>query len=107
MGAIVRPAETCRGSPRDCPRRPPAKAVPAALRGRDNARDKLTTSRYWSGDLIHCQRLPAAAVVWQMGYDRLDRRWKMERLVQALPAGNGGVRVTLAVELPASVGRDY
>lgn len=66
----------------------------------------LTTSRYWSGALIHCQRLPAAVFVWQMGYDRLDRRWKIERLVQTLPAGNGGVRVTLAVELPASAGRD-
>ena len=67
----------------------------------------LTTSRYWSGAVIHCQRLPASAFVWQMAYDRLDRRWKIERLVQTLPAGNSGVRVTLAVELPASAGRDY
>jgi hypothetical protein len=67
----------------------------------------LSTLHYWSGRLIHRQRLPAAALVWQMTYDRGARRWKMERLVQTLPAPSGAVRVKLAGELPSAAGRDY
>jgi hypothetical protein len=67
----------------------------------------LSTLHYWSGKLIHRQRLPTAGFVWEMSYDRTARRWKIERLVQALPAPSGTVRVKLAGELPSAAGRDY
>jgi hypothetical protein len=67
----------------------------------------LSTLHYWSGKLIHRQRLPAAACVWQMAYDRGAKRWKIERLVQILPTPSGAVRVRLAGELPSAAGRDY
>lgn len=71
------------------------------------AKRAITTLHYWSGAPIHRQRLPAAALVWQMVYDRADRRWKIEQLIQTLPAPSGGVRVMLAGELPSAAGRDY
>lgn len=68
----------------------------------------VTTSRYWSGEMVHRQRMPDAARVWQMIYDGADRRWKIERLVQTLPApAISRVPITLAEELPAHAGRDH
>jgi hypothetical protein len=67
----------------------------------------LRTLHYWSGTLIHRQRLPAATLVWQMAYDRAARRWKIEQLIQTLPAPSGAVKVRLAGELPSTAGRDY
>jgi len=75
----------------------------------DWQRDRVvSTSHYWSGALIHEQRLPEAAFVWLMAYDSHDRRWKVERLVQTLPKpATSGVRLSLADKLPAHAGRDY
>jgi hypothetical protein len=67
----------------------------------------LITLHYWSGAVVHRQRLPPAVCVWQMAYDQRDRRWKIERLVQTLPLPGAGLRVTLAAELPTAAGRDY
>lgn len=68
----------------------------------------VTTTHYWTGQTIHRQRLPDSARVWQMVYDDGDRRWKIERLVQTLPAPSAGrVPISLADELPAHAGRDH
>jgi hypothetical protein len=71
-------------------------------------RRSLTTRGYWSGRAVARQALPDAVFVWQMVYDRGSDRWKIERLVQRLPAEPpAGVSLTLAAELPAPAGRDY
>lgn len=68
---------------------------------------RVSTLHYWSGQLVHTQRLPEAVVVWQMAYDTHDRRWKVERLVQTLPKPAGeGLRMRLTDKLPAHAGRD-
>jgi hypothetical protein len=64
------------------------------------------TRHYWSGRPIGTQRLPSATLVHQMLYDPQRRRWKIERLVQTLPAPTGAIRVSLNAELPAPAGRD-
>ena len=71
----------------------------------------MLTRGYWTGSASHRQRLPDAALVWEMAYDLGAKRWKIKRLVQALPprAAMGsplGVRVTVSAELPATAGRD-
>jgi hypothetical protein len=69
---------------------------------------QLSTYHYWSGRLVHTQRLPEVVVVWQMVYDTHDRRWKVARLVQSLPKpATAGVRLSLADKLPTPAGRDY
>ena len=68
----------------------------------------LNTRGYWSGRLVHRQRLPDVDFVFQMLYYPPDRRWKIERLVQRLPRpDNAGVPVSVAAELPIAAGRDY
>ncbi|MCC7362427.1 MAG: hypothetical protein IT317_23305 [Anaerolineales bacterium] len=70
----------------------------------------LQTQQYWSGALVHTQRLPDAVLVWQMAYDVHDRRWKVDRLVQRLPRpapqSEGKLRLRLTDKLPAHAGRD-
>lgn len=68
----------------------------------------ITTANYWTGRPVHRQRLPDANLVVQMVYDTHDRRWKIERLVQTLPApAPSSIRVTLTTELPTPAGRDH
>lgn len=73
----------------------------------------LTTSNYWSGRVLHRQRIPETTLVYQMLYDLHERRWKIERLIQELPfsphanpASSNKPRVSLVAELPAAMGRD-
>ena len=66
----------------------------------------VCTHHYWSRNPIGRQRLPSATLVHQMLYDPQRRRWKIERLVQTLPAPAGGIRVSLNAELPTPAGRD-
>ncbi len=65
------------------------------------------TRHYWTGQPVGTQRLPEATLVLQMVYDLQRRRWKIERLIQTLPAPLGVVRISLSAELPAAAGRDY
>ena len=66
------------------------------------------TTNYWSGRELHRQRLPDTSLVYRMQYDLKDQRWKIERLVQRLPAaaGEAVVRVAVTTALPAVSGRD-
>ena len=68
----------------------------------------MTTTGYWTGRLIQRQRLPDSHLVYRMLYDLKDQRWKIERLVQRLPAAPGAAAVRVAVTsvLPAVAGRD-
>jgi hypothetical protein len=69
---------------------------------------RMVTRRYWAGDEAGRQSLPDAILVTQMVYDPRERRWKLERLIQSLPAApDGPVRLRLAEELPSAAGRDY
>jgi hypothetical protein len=74
----------------------------------DRQRERvMRTVHYWTGRLINTQRLPEAALVWELVYDIRERRWKIERLVQTLPRPAAeGVRLTVADHLPARIGRD-
>jgi hypothetical protein len=70
----------------------------------------ITTRRYWSGQPLHPQRLPDTILIWQMLYVPADRRWKLHRMIQSLPARPGApspVRLTLTDDLPTRAGRDY
>lgn len=71
----------------------------------------LTTADYWTGRVLHRQRLDDTALVFQMCYQVDEKRWKIERLIQELPAGtppraSRGGRVRMAAELPMAAGRD-
>ncbi len=67
----------------------------------------LTTRSYWSGQTIHRQALPELLLVAQMVYHGRARRWKIEALVQTLPARPpANVSLCLADELPLAAGRD-
>ena len=69
----------------------------------------VTTSAYWTGRVCHRQRLPDTDLAYRMLYDLEDRCWKIERLVQRLPAAPAAaatVRVAVTDELPAAAGRD-
>ena len=66
----------------------------------------VSTRRYWDGRPVASQRLPEAALVFQMVYDLQRRRWKIERLIQTLPVPDSNVRITLSAELPGAAGRD-
>jgi hypothetical protein len=74
----------------------------------------VTTSAYWSGRELHCQRLDERTFVFQMVYDPSDKRWKIEKLIQELPLGwgaptKGGAvkgRVQESARLPVAAGRD-
>jgi hypothetical protein len=69
---------------------------------------RMVTRRYWSGDSERVQRLPDTVLIWQMAYDLNARRWKIERLIQSLPAApRTSVPVRLGSELPATAGRDH
>ncbi len=56
------------------------------------------------------QDLGDAALVFQMCYDPISSRWKIESFIQQLPAGWGNRadagRVWLLTDLPTSIGRD-
>ncbi len=69
-------------------------------------RRAVSTRHYWNGQPVASQRLPDAALVFQMVYDLHRRRWKIERLIQTLPAPDSSVRITLSAELPVTAGRD-
>jgi hypothetical protein len=87
-------------------RRFSADGLRCSLVDRQTAR-VLTTRAYWSGRLIHRQRLPEVVLVWEMVYDVRLRRWRIGRLVQTLPAHvPANVAITLAAELPVPAGRD-
>lgn len=75
----------------------------------------LATAQYWTGQLIHSQRLDDTALVFQMAYDSASARWKIEKLIQELPpdlpeargaATGKTARVRLSATLPAPAGRD-
>lgn len=71
----------------------------------------LTTTSYWTGRVLHRQRLDDAALVYQLAYHVEDKRWKIERLIQELPLGtppapDRTARVRVAAELPVAAGRD-
>ena len=70
----------------------------------------VQTALYWSGTVVHAQRLPEAVLVWGMVYDGRERRWKVERLVQTLPrpakGGERGLRLSGTDKLPTHAGRD-
>ncbi len=69
---------------------------------------RVTTTGYWTGRVIHRQRLPDGALVYGMVFDPKEEHWKIERLVQRLPAAPGttAVAVAVAAALPAVSGRD-
>lgn len=73
----------------------------------------LTTASYWSGRVLHQQRLEDRACVYQLAYDVTEQRWKIEKFIQELPLGTPleikptkRTRVTVATELPPRAGRD-
>ncbi len=73
----------------------------------------LTTTSYWTGRVLHQQRLEDGAYVFQMAYELAEKRWKIERLIQQLPQGTPleanpaqKARVRVAVGLPAPADRD-
>lgn len=73
----------------------------------------LTTSSYWSGQMLHQQRLEDRAYVYQLVYELTEKRWKIERFIQELPLGTPleiapkkRSRVKVATELPTRVQRD-
>jgi hypothetical protein len=69
---------------------------------------RVTTTGYWTGRVIHRQRLPDGALVYRMVFDPKEGHWLIERLVQRLPAapGTSAVAVAVAAALPAVSGRD-
>lgn len=57
------------------------------------------------------QDMGDAALVFQMCYDQISNRWKIESFIQQLPAGWGNRadagRVRLLSDLPTTIGRDF
>lgn len=66
-----------------------------------------------TGRVVSKQAMEPGTVVYQMQYDKRERRWKVEQYVQELPkgwtgqaGGNPANRVRLLAALPPKIGRD-
>lgn len=67
----------------------------------------LVTHHYWSGQVAQRQAIAATTLVWQLGYDMREKRWKISHLVQRWPPPTPRtLPVKWATRLPTHIGRD-
>ncbi len=78
--------------------------------------DRQTQRRMATYDLrtqkrLHTQDLGSYTAIYQLKYDMQAKRWKLETLIQELPAGweraQSPQRVIISTSLPQSSGRDH
>jgi hypothetical protein len=71
---------------------------------------RMATYNAQTRERLMTQDMGSGAVVYQLAYDLHDRRWKLERLIQELPAGwerrQPSGRIQEFTQLPLSIGRD-
>ncbi|GAB4518636.1 MAG: hypothetical protein OHK0046_26510 [Anaerolineae bacterium] len=71
---------------------------------------RMATYDYWTHVRLNTQDLGDAAIVYEMMYDKQDRRWKIDRFIQELPvgwrSGKASQHLRLLTALPPTIGRD-